>query len=168
MRVVCAAAAAVAAGVSLARAQGSEAAGRPPGRSPELRALLDEQVEFLHRVDPVSASRRGDHRRDGELPDASPAAVERDRAEVRDRLGRARALLEAHRGDWGDADRTDAGILVFDLSMAVEGAAFHGEQVPISTMGGPQLDLPQMGRSLHFSGPADYAAFAARLERRRR
>jgi uncharacterized protein (DUF885 family) len=167
------AAAGLAAGACVAAAQTAVAgdAARPAGarspgaRSAELRALLDEQVAYLHRVDPVAASRRGDHSRDTELPDLSPAALERERAEIRARLARLGALEGAQGEQWGAADRTDAGILRFDLSMSVEGAAFHGEQIPISTMGGPQLDLPQMARSLHFSRPEEYAAFASRLEK---
>ena len=37
-----------------------------------------------------------------------------------------------------------------DYSAQLAGARFHGEQIPISTMGGPQIGLPQMERSLPF------------------
>ena len=127
-----------------------------------VRALLDEHVEFLKRNDPLGASTKGDERFNDQLPDESPAAVAARFAAVAERLARLRAI---------DASavpeplRTDADLLLYDLSMQVEGARFHGEQTPISTMGGPQLWLPQMASQLPFRTPKHYNDYATRLEK---
>src|ERR1043165_807144 len=127
-----------------------------------VRALLDEHVEFLKPNGPLGASTKGDERFNDQLPDESPAAVAARFAAVAERLARLRAI---------DASavpeplRTDADLLLYDLSMQVEGARFHGEQTPISTMGGPQLWLPQMASQLPFRTPKHYNDYATRLEK---
>jgi uncharacterized protein (DUF885 family) len=138
------------------------AAARLVGRSPALIALLDEQVEYLHREDPVSASKRGDDRYADQLPDASPEGTQRRLAELSDRLRRLEAIDAA---GLGEADRTDAALLRYDLTRQLDGARFHREQLPISSLAGPHVDLPQMWQSLRFSRPRDYTDYASRLEK---
>jgi uncharacterized protein (DUF885 family) len=131
------------------------------GRSAALLAILDEHVEWRLAEDPLEASRRGDHRFDAMLPDVSPAAVEQRLGEVRDRLGRLKAL---DRAGFTEQDRLDADLLAYELERMVEAAPFHREQFPIDARSGVQVSLPQMADSLPIRTPADRAAYAARLE----
>jgi uncharacterized protein (DUF885 family) len=131
-----------------------------PSPSAALRTILDEHVEFLKRNDPVGASTKGDDRFGDQLPDESSEAVESRRAELAARLARLESLDAS---SLSAAERTDAAILRYDLSTQVSGSQFHREQMPISTMGGPQLWLPQMSQQLPFTTPKHYADYASRL-----
>jgi uncharacterized protein (DUF885 family) len=141
---------------SLAPANASQ-----PLRSPDLLAILDEHVEFLHRENPLAASRRGDERYNHLLGDESPEAYARRRSELAVRLDRLRAL---DRGGFSEQDHVDADLLIYDLSRQLAGARFQREQMPISTMGGPQIGLPQMADQLPFRTPKHFADYAVRLE----
>jgi uncharacterized protein (DUF885 family) len=163
---------AIAAGVGLAvrLASGQEQRPTPPeaatsnatsGRSPALLAILDEHVEFLKRDDPLEASRRGDSRFNTRLPDSSPETIAARRTEMAARLARAKAL---DRRRFTEEDHTDADLLIYDLSLGLAEAEFYPEQIPISTMGGPQIGLPQMADRLRIVGEQDRADYAARLK----
>src|SRR3954466_1550305 len=120
-------------------------AGATPGAAAQVRAILDEHVEFLKRNDPVAAGRRGDDRFNDQLADESVPAHEARLAELSARLKRLEALDLA---PLADPDRTDAEILKYDLTMHLAGARFHREQMPVSTMSGPQIWLPQMAQQV--------------------
>jgi uncharacterized protein (DUF885 family) len=132
-----------------------------PHRSPQLLAILDEHVEFLRRTNPLAASKRGDERFNDQLPDRGPEAVEARRVEIARRLAQLQALS---RDGFTEQDHTDADLLAYTLTRSLEWARFRQEQIPISTMGGPQIDLPQMHRQIPFRTPKHYADYAARLE----
>jgi uncharacterized protein (DUF885 family) len=131
-------------------------------RDRALLAILDEHVDFLHRTSPLAASARGDERYNDQLPDLSAAAIAARRAELADRLRRLQAL---ERERFSEQDHTDADLLIYDLTETLEAARFSPEHIPISTMGGPQLDLPQMADRLPFRTPKHYADYATRLEK---
>jgi uncharacterized protein (DUF885 family) len=138
------------------------AAGQPASpRDAGLLAILDEHVEFLHRTDPLAASRRGDERYNDQLSDDSPAAIAANLREITDRLARLEALDRAH---FTEADHTDADLLAYDLRLDLEGARFHPEHTPVTTMDGPQIGLPQIGDRLPFRTPKHYTDYASRLE----
>jgi len=131
------------------------------GRSAELLALLDEHVEWLLRKSPMLASGRGDKRFNDRLEDVSPEATALRTAEIGSRLSRLRTL---ERGNWSEADLTEAGVLDFELKSSLREAAFHPEQSPIDARSGPQVWLAQMADRLSFTQAKDYADFATRLE----
>lgn len=137
---------------------------RQSARSTALAALLDEQVEFLFREDPIRASTRGEAAYDRLLRDESPEAYAARRAEVASRLERLRRLEAAERAAWGEEDRTDADLLRFDLELAAAGAAFFPEQLGLDNKEGVQISLPQMADSLPFTSGRAYEDYAARLE----
>ena len=130
-------------------------------RSRELLALLDEHVDWLARLSPISASQRGDERFNDRLHDVSPDAISRANEEAADRLARLNRLLATR---LSDEDRVDAGLLRWDLEQQVRGARFRTHLMPVSAMNGPQVWLPQMGARLPFLTPKHYADYAARLE----
>ncbi|MEX2219606.1 MAG: DUF885 domain-containing protein [Phycisphaerales bacterium] len=131
----------------------------PPAAA--VRAILDEHVEALKAEDPITASKKGDERFNDKLPDAGPEGVKARRAAAADRLKRLEAVDLAQ---VPDPDRTSAEILRYDLAMDLAGARFHPEHTPVSTMGGPQLWLPQLYQSAPFQKPSHYADYATRLE----
>jgi uncharacterized protein (DUF885 family) len=133
----------------------------PPGRSAALYALLDEHVESMKRENPESASRRGDRRFDRYLRDESPEGYVRRLEWSRDRLARLRAL---DRASFSEADHLDADLLEYTLSLAIEGAAWHEEQMPIDSLSGPHVWLPQLGDQIPLRTEAHLADFAARLK----
>jgi uncharacterized protein (DUF885 family) len=132
------------------------------GRSVELLAILDEQVEWTLRNSPVDASQRGDERYNDQLGDASPAATVRRTAEAADRLRRLGAI---NASTLGEADRLDADLLRYELEDALAGASQHLEQLQIDARSGPQVGLSQMCDSLPFKTAKQYADYATRLER---
>jgi len=135
---------------------------RAGARSPELLAILDEHVDWLMRENPTQASTRGDFRFNDQLRDESPEAYERRRAEVRDRLARLEAIDTSA---FTEEDRLDADLLAYELTLELEGARFHPEQMPVDALWGVQVSLPQLADSLVFPSERHYVDYAARLER---
>lgn len=133
-------------------------------RSAKLLAILDDYYQWCLKENPLDASNRGDKRYNALLRDDSAEAIARRREQTAARLVQLEALIAVEGSDWGEADRTDADLLRQDLSLAVESAPFHLEQFAVDRLSGPQVGLPQMGDSLGFSSPQDYADFASRLE----
>lgn len=127
-----------------------------------VQALLDEHVEYLKRTNPIEASTRGDERFGDQLPDESPEGYAARRAELADRLARLERLpLDT----LPEPLRTSAALLRYDLTMQLAGARFFREQMPISTMRGPHLWLPQLWERIPLRTPEHYADYAARLEK---
>ena len=132
------------------------------GRSQDMLKVLDDYVDWIDRNDPVGASTRGKDAFNNQLPDASPAAAARRVEESRSFLERLRAL-DASR--LSEADRTDAGLLRWELERSIAGAKFHREQLSVDARSGPQVDLPQIASSLPLRTPGQFAAYATRLEK---
>jgi uncharacterized protein (DUF885 family) len=132
-----------------------------PARNRDLTALLDEHVEWLARIDPVSASQRGDERFNDRLSDVTPDAVARAHEEVVDRLER---LDRLNPDRLSEPDLVDAALLRWDLESRVRAHRFREHLMPVSAMNGPQVWLPQMSSRLPFLTPRHYADYAARLE----
>ncbi|MBC7835366.1 MAG: DUF885 domain-containing protein [Phycisphaerales bacterium] len=133
-----------------------------PAASTALKALLDEHMEFLVRIYPVEmGSMRGDERYNDKLSDLSPAAFASRRAEMQSRLGR---LGQIHPSGLTSAERLNADLLGYELSLAIEQGRYFPEQMPINSLRGPHIDLPQLPTMLPFRTPKHYADYAARLE----
>lgn len=130
-------------------------------RSGPLLTLLDEHVDYLMRENPTWASTRGDQRFDAQLRDESPAAYDRRLGEMKARLDRLKAL---DRAAFNDEDTLDADLLEYELTLAVDGAALHAEQMPVNAMDGPQVSWPQICDSIPLRTPKQLADYATRLE----
>jgi uncharacterized protein (DUF885 family) len=126
-----------------------------------LTAILDEHYDAALRDDPVEASTRGDDRFVGLLRDESPAAYERRLAQTQDRLARLRAL---NRAGWSEQDNTDADLLAYELTLALDMAPLHREQLPIDAMSGPHIWLPQLADRVPLRTSAQVEGYVARLE----
>ena len=87
--------------------------GRPEVPEPRVAELADEVLQRACAADPTLATRLGDHRFDGELPDPSAAARDRRIAELEDQRQRALALAE---NAGGVRDLVDLDVLAGALS----------------------------------------------------
>ena len=128
------------------------------------RAVLDlmaEDYDSLLRRSPVWASERGDRRFDDRLADVSPEAVQASLDETRGRLARAKAVDPSTLGEVG---RVNLDLLRYELELRLAEARFCPEQLAVTQMSGPQLDLPQIPDRLSFLEPKHFADYVARLE----
>ena len=121
-------------------------------------ALLDEDDEALLRRDPLAASRRGDRRFDGLLPDVSPEGA--FVLESRERLERLRAI---DRAGLSAPRRTDADLLERELVDRIEGERFALWQTPVNQVDGPQQELPQTPDTVSVTNAEQRRAYLARL-----
>jgi uncharacterized protein (DUF885 family) len=132
-----------------------------PARSAALLAILDEHVDWSMRESPVTASTRGDLRFNNLLRDESPAATARRLEAIKDRLARLRAL---DRSTFTPADALDADLLIYELALDVERADLHEEQMPVESLNGPQIWLPQLGERVPMRTEQHRLDWVARLE----
>lgn len=133
-----------------------------PDRSGAVRALLDDHYEWSLREDPVGASTRGDDRWNHLLRDESPEAYARRANDIEARLRRVEALAAQER-ERHPEDSLDLRLLAHELQLALEGRAFHPEQLQATRVNGPQVWLPQLGDSVPFTTPRHYEDYLARL-----
>ncbi len=151
---------ALAAPVAVVLSLTAAAFAQPAQHSTDLDKLLTEQVDYLMREDPIRASTRGDMRFNDKLRDESPAAYERRGKELADRLARLKALDHSK---FGGDDKLNADLLEYDLSMAIEGQKFHREQLPINSMDGPHISLPQICDSIPLQSDKEKDDYITRM-----
>ena len=132
----------------------------PPGRSAPLWDLLWDYDDAWAEANPEGASLRGDLRFNDRLADPSCEAAEAWTARLRGFLARLDALGA---GGLGAADRLDAALLRYTLNEGIEQAGFHPEQVPISSVSGPQVWLPQLGSRVPMLTGGQQSDYVARL-----
>lgn len=123
-------------------------------------ALLDEDLDAQAEANPVSASMRGDRRFDDQLPDVSPAAIEKRLAATQARLNR---LLSIDREALSPEQRLNAELLEWELRDTLDAAAFKPWQAPITQQNGPHISAPQWADSLSFTQREHYEDYLARL-----
>lgn len=123
-------------------------------------SLLDQDLEAQRRFNPTSASVRADRRFDHLLDDNSPAGYAEVIADARARLAKLDAL---------DTDqisggmRLNADLLRYELERRIEGEKFKGWQRPVTQMGGPHRNLPQLPDRLSFTTEKHYEDYLSRL-----
>ena len=135
-----------------------------PSSDPDaaINALLDEDIEFTMKSYPTWASMLGDRRYDRELTDNSPTAIEARLESIQSRLERAKAIDPQ---TLSDAGQTNHALLIYELQNAIESAAFHQEQIPLTQMGGPHTSLPQLPDRMTFTSDAQLEDYLARLSK---
>jgi uncharacterized protein (DUF885 family) len=127
----------------------------------QLLSLLDAHVAWLDAQDPLDASLRGNAQFDTLLRDESPQAYEARREYLAKTL-KAAQLIDANA--LSEARRLDRDLLVYDLQLAVDGAKFFPEQLPIDSLSGPHIWLPQLPDRVPLTTPTQRAAYVSRLE----
>lgn len=126
-----------------------------------LRLLADDLEEGMRRY-PTWATSRGDRRFDDLLEDAGPEARTNALEHVELRL---RALGEIDRDELSAANRVNAHLLEYELTRRVDAARFHPWQMPVTQLGGPQTELPQLVADTTFRTGKHFADYIARLEK---
>ncbi|MEC9374131.1 MAG: DUF885 family protein, partial [Planctomycetota bacterium] len=132
-----------------------------PAPDEAVRALLDEDLAAQDRGSPIAASIRGNREYDHLLPDVSPEAYARRRADSEDRL---RRLLAIDRAALSEDARLSADLLEYELRDRIAVAPFHPEQSPITPQGGPHIFLPPRPDPLSFTVRGPREDYLARLE----
>jgi uncharacterized protein (DUF885 family) len=129
--------------------------------SAELARLLDEDLESVHRRNPLNATVRGKAGYNDKLPQVSLASLEAERERERAALVRLKAIDPATlRGQ----DRVSYELLLEKTETAVEGQAFaDADGLVLSTLGGVQNFMPRASQVTPFRSAADYRDYVARL-----
>lgn len=123
--------------------------------------LLAEDLDAQMRRHPLWASERGDRRFDALLEDLSPEAIAAYLEDCRDRLRRANAMP---REGLSEAALTNLDLLRHELERRLQDARFFPEQLDVTQMSGPQIELPQVPDRLSFTTARHLEDYAARLE----
>jgi len=130
-------------------------------RDSALVALLDDAVRQALQRNPLFVGPTiGNDRFNDQLFDPSPLAYAAERHWQERMLERIRNL---DRSSFTLQDQLDADLLELSLAQALEGAEFKSEQMPVTSIGGPQYWLPQMGSFAQFTKPRHYADHLTRM-----
>lgn len=142
-------------------AQSPAAAAPDPLLERNLTGFLDQLLQADDRADPLSASVRGERRYDHLWSDASPAG-RAERVRVWRRLLReAERMLD--RAALAPGARIDLELARHVLSLRLDEARHHPEQMPLTQQTGPFVSYPQLPQRLTFTERAHYVAYIERL-----
>jgi len=130
-------------------------------RRKTLNDLLVERWEYTLRTSPIFASILGDKRWNDKLDDFSQKAIDDDLEQSRKYLARFEAIDIAGFPEQEVLNKT---LMVRDLRMSLEGARFKSWEMPVSQVGGVQIDLPQLVSILSFQSVKDYDDYISRLK----
>jgi uncharacterized protein (DUF885 family) len=130
-------------------------------RRKALNDLLAERWEYTLRTSPIYASILGDKRWNDKLDDFSQKAIDDDLEQSKKYLVRFEAIDVTGFPEQEVLNKT---LMVRDLRMALEGARFKGWEMPVSQVGGVQIDLPQLVSILSFGSVKDYDDYISRLK----
>ena len=136
-------------------------------RSGALLQLLDRAAEFIMREDPIAASTRGDLRFNDQLRDESPEAYDRRLSELKEMLAGVKALdrTSLAAGGFGDEDALDADLLQYELELQIATAELKLEQMPVNSMDGPHVWLPQLAEMVPMRTAKHVDDYVTRLEK---
>lgn len=118
----------------------------PPDRDVQLWSFMDKLLLEMYDQDPGSYYQIvGDDSRLGELGDVSEASIQVWVDRQRELLEELRKLDQS---GYSDGDRTDFDLVQYQLMTNINGSAYKSHQIPITSISGPQVWLPQMGSRL--------------------
>ncbi len=139
----------------------AQPASPPQAPAATIQRLLTDEFDAAMEASPVWASVRGDERWNDQLGDESLAAIERRREATRARLT---ALQTIDLSTLSEGDRLNAELLRRELDLAVEGAKFHPEQLPIDDRNSPMTWLLELPQRVPLRTEKHYADYVKRLE----
>lgn len=138
-------------------------------RNAALLEVLDRTVDFMMRSDPIAASTRGDMRFNDVLRDESPAGYAQRLEEAQSLLAAVREIQRGQPagggGSLAEEDALDADLLEYELSLFVATAGLNLEQMPINSMDGPHVWLPQIADQVPMRTGKHIDDYVSRLER---
>ncbi|MFY9574715.1 MAG: DUF885 domain-containing protein [Blastocatellia bacterium] len=125
-----------------------------------LRALFDEDWQWVLKQYPESATLLGDNRYNDRLTDYSFEAIERRKAHEREMLDRIKKI---DRTALEGQDLISYDLFLLDKKLNVEGQRFPVEFMPIDQMNGVQISFGQVVGATPFRSSEDYRNYIARL-----
>ena len=135
----------------------------PDDRDPGLWSLMNRAIELAYEADPISVGAiLGDESRNDQLGDVSLKAIQAELETKRTLLVDLQAL---DRSGFSDADTTDADLLIYQWTKDLRLSEFKPWQMPISSISGPQVWLPQLGDRVAMQTPKHRKDYLTRLKR---
>ncbi|MEZ6163555.1 MAG: DUF885 domain-containing protein [Phycisphaerales bacterium] len=135
----------------------------PPDRDPALWGLMNRALEQAYIADPMGiGSLLGDESRNDKLGDGSAAAIERGTKQTRELLEELKGM---DRSGFGERDQLAADLLIYQWEQELRLSAFKQWQMPVNSIGGPQVWLPQMGDSVPLRTRKHFEDYLTRLKR---
>jgi len=131
-------------------------------RRKALDDLLAEKWEYDMKTSPEYASILGDKRYNDQLTDVSLKFVLADLEMTRKFLARFEAIDTS---GFPEQEALNKTLMVRDLKKQLDFARFKEWEMPVSQMGGPHLDMPQLVTLLAFSNVKDYEDYISRLRK---
>ena len=135
----------------------------PDGRDPGLWEIMNRGIELAYQADPISiGGLLGDESRNDQLADMSAKAIVARMDVIEELLGELKAI---DRSGFGHADQLAADLLMYQWENDLRLGAFKQWQMPVSSIGGPQVWLPQMGDQVLMQTPKHQQDYLTRLKR---
>ncbi|HXP47707.1 MAG TPA: DUF885 domain-containing protein [Terriglobales bacterium] len=131
-------------------------------RRKALNDLLAEQWEYTLKTSPEYASILGDKRYNDQLSDVSLKFVLDDLEMTRKFLARFEAIDTS---GFPEQEGLSKALMVRDLKQQLDFARFKEWEMPVTQLGGPHLDTPQLVALLAFTNVKDYEDYVARLRK---
>ena len=135
----------------------------PGGRDPELWAIMNQGIELAYQGDPISVGALlGDESRNDQLADQSAKAIAA-RLAIKQALFNDLKALDL--SGFVHADRLAAELLIYQWGKDLRLSAFKQWQIPITSISGPQVWLPQMGSRVVMQTAKHRQDYLTRLKR---
>jgi len=131
-------------------------------RRKALDNLLAEKWEYDMKTNPEEASILGDKRYNDQLSDVSLKFVLADLETTRQFLARFEAIDTT---GFPEQEALNKALMVRDLRQQLDFARFKEWEMPVTQMGGPHLDAPQLVPLLAFTNVKDYEDYISRLRK---
>ena len=144
-----------------ARKAGTAAGATVEERRKQLSGLLAEHWEYTMRTNPEYASILGDKRYNDKSSDASEKAIYVDLEEQKKFLKRFEAVDTS---GFPEQEELNKALMVRNIRMQLEGAAFKEWEMPVSQFNGIHIDVPQLVSVLPFDTVKDYEDYVTRLK----
>jgi len=126
------------------------------------RSLRDESWEWLLRQYPTSATALGDKRYDDRWEDVSTENIAKQKEHHRGLLRRVKAIDPAR---LSAAEATNYALFRRDAEMQVAAAAFPGELLPVTQLGGVHTSLPSLIQSTNLATVRDFENLITRMRK---
>ncbi|MFG0300088.1 MAG: DUF885 domain-containing protein [Phycisphaerales bacterium JB047] len=135
----------------------------PEGRDPGLWDLMNRAIDQMYEASPDGIGPLlNDESRNDQLGDGSAAAIEKQNRQTRALLEELQSL---DRSGFSDADHLAADLLMYQWTQDQRLAKFKSWQMPVNSIGGPQVWLPQMGDSVPLNTRKHYQDYLTKLKR---
>lgn len=124
---------------------------------------MNQGIELAYIGDPIwIGPLLGDESRNDQLGDASADAIDRQLEVKRALLAELRSI---DRSKFSQLDHTDADLLLFQWESDLRMAEFKGWQMPVTSISGPQVWLPQLGDQVVMQTSKHQQDYLVRLKR---